>query len=214
VQVIALGAGQSVADVHGIVHSILVICAKPLHRPEAQSVAAVQVVQSCASAAPSPPASPAPLDDPLLLAVPLLLPLLLAVPLLLPLLLAVPLLLPLDPPLLDPPELLPLLEPLSDSDPELEPLPVPVPPDELEHAGMPRAKSVEAPRMKIRTSFIPSRMTAREPQKKALSTAFARCFTRVGWVSQPDAGVDHWQVAVDRSITYTCTSLAANASVK
>ncbi len=32
-------------------------------------------------------------------------------------------------------------------------------------------------------------------------------------MSQPGAGVDHGHVAVDRSITYTCTSFCANASV-
>jgi len=169
--------------VHAIVHSFLLIIAKGSQRAEAQSDAWVQVVQSCDSAAPSSPASPPPLDDPLLLPAPLLLPLLLAEPLLLPLLLAEPLLLPLDPPLLEPlelPELLPVAS--SPDPPELEPLPPPVPPDELEHAmGMPRAKSVEAPRRtKVRTSFMPPKMTGREPRKKPLSSIAARCFTRVG----------------------------------
>jgi len=138
---------------------------------------------------PLAPPSPPLLEPELLpLELPLLEPLELAVPELEPLELAVPLLLPLDdPPLLEPLELPELLPVASSPPPELEPLPPPVPPDELEHAmGMPRAKSVEAPRrMKVRTSFMSSRMTAREPQKKALSASIARCFTRVGSVSQP-----------------------------
>lgn len=141
-QVIALGAGQSVFEVHGMVHSILVIIANPSHMPEAQSDAEVQVVQSSERAPPSPP-----LDEPLLdpLELPELLPLLdpLDEPEELPELLP----LPLELPLLEPLEL-PELEPLSASDPELDPLLLLLagpPEDELEHAGiMPTATIEEA----------------------------------------------------------------------
>jgi hypothetical protein len=61
VHVIALGEGQSLSWVHGMVHSIFVIIAKGSHMPEMQSDAWVQVVQSCERAPPSPP-----LDEPLL----------------------------------------------------------------------------------------------------------------------------------------------------
>jgi hypothetical protein len=83
-----------------------------------------------------------------------------------------PLELPLLLPLLEPPELpellpLPLLEPLSDSDPELDPLPPPVPPDELEQAcGRPRTRNVEEARTRARTSFMSRRMTAAPPLKR------------------------------------------------
>jgi hypothetical protein len=94
-----LGAGQSAFVVQGIEQRCTVIIAKGSHRPEAQSAFVMHALQSCPSAAPSPPAS---LGDPLLL--PLLsLPASLAPlddPLLLPLLL--PLELPLELPLLKP----------------------------------------------------------------------------------------------------------------
>jgi hypothetical protein len=193
VHVIALGAGQSLAEVHGMVHSIFVIIAKGSHMPEMQSDAWVQVVQSCESAPPSPP-----LDEPLLdpLELPELLPLLdpLELPELLPLLdpLELPELLPVLDPLELPeelpdelPELLPLLDPLSASDPELEPGPTGPDDDELEHAaGMPKTRNVDAARARAWRDLMLTRMTRRRPSRKTVPVGPPRCLTRVRAVSQ------------------------------
>jgi hypothetical protein len=180
VQVIALGAGQSLFEAHEMVHSIFVIIAKGLHSPEVQSDAWVHIMQRSAGTPPSPP-----LDEPLEL--PELLPLLepLELPELLPLL--EPLELPEELPLLDPLELpdeLPLPEPLSASDPELEPGPLGPDDEELEQAGIHMTKSVDVAKPRVRRRLMLSRMTRGTGSRQLLSTASARCFTCVRSVSQ------------------------------
>jgi hypothetical protein len=170
VHVIALGAGQSVFELHEMVHSIFVIIAKGLHSPEVQSDAWVHVMQRSAGTPPSPPEL-LPLLEPLEL--PELLPLLepLELPELLPLLepLELPELLPvLDP--LELPEELPLPEPLSASDPELEPGPLGPDDEELEQAGIHRTRSVDVAAARVRRSLMHSRMTRGAASRQLLST--------------------------------------------